>query len=68
MTDDYDFEGMSGNDYEEYVIELFKSGKATDEQWKEMGAAILDMSEGSDYSRCENIDNYILKKHGNKHK
>ena len=36
---------MNINDYKNKVVELFKSGKATDEQWAEMATAVLESSE-----------------------
>ncbi len=36
---------MNIGEYKNKVIELFKSGKATDEQWQELGKAILKVSE-----------------------
>ncbi len=36
---------MNINDYKNKVIDLFKSGKATDEQWGEMANAVLEASE-----------------------
>ena len=36
---------MNIGDYENAVIELFKSGKATEEQWKAMAGAVLNASE-----------------------
>ncbi len=36
---------MSVDEYKTRVIRLFKSGEATQEQWDEMAAAVLDASE-----------------------
>lgn len=36
---------MNIDKYKSKVIELFKSGNATEEQWDEMAAAILNSSE-----------------------
>ncbi len=39
---------MSITEYKERVIDLFQSGKATVEQWREMAQAVLDSSEDHD--------------------
>lgn len=39
---------MQIDEYERRVIELFKSGSATDEQWQEMAACVLGASEIND--------------------
>ena len=36
---------MNIGEYKNKVIDLFKSGKATDEQWRELGEAVLKVSE-----------------------
>ncbi len=36
---------MNIGEYKNMVIDLFKNGKATDEQWQELGEAILKVSE-----------------------
>lgn len=36
---------MDIGEYKNKVIDLFKSGKATDEQWQELGKAVLKVSE-----------------------
>ena len=36
---------MNIDEYKNKVIALFKSGKATEEQWQELGKAILKVSE-----------------------
>ena len=46
------------NNYTDKVIELFKSGKATDEQYKEMAFAVCEASE-NDLSSTEKIDDYL---------
>ena len=47
---------MNVKQYQQAVIELFKSGKASDECWEEMAAAVLGVSETSG---CEYIDAVI---------
>ena len=42
-------------DYQKLVIKLFKSGKATKEQWEEMSFAVFQASE-NDASDTFNID------------
>lgn len=46
---------MTGREYKNRVIELFKSGKATEEQYAEMANAVLDLSE-ADYTDTKAID------------
>ena len=36
---------MDIDEYQQRVIELFKSGKATDKQWREMACAVLNAYE-----------------------
>jgi len=36
---------MNIDEYKEKVIQLFRSGKATEEQYKDMAEAVLNMSE-----------------------
>jgi len=36
---------MSIDEYKTAVVELFKSGRASDEQWEEMAQVVLDSSE-----------------------
>lgn len=51
---------MNINDYKQAVVELFKSGKATENQWIELGEAILLISELEDsITRVQSIDNTI---------
>lgn len=50
---------MDVEEYKQKVIELFKSGKATDAQWQELATIILFTSE-NDYEATENIDEQIL--------
>lgn len=40
--------GMSIIEYKERVIDLFQSGRASVEQWREMAQAVLDSSEMND--------------------
>lgn len=47
---------MDVKQYQQSVIELFKSGNASDECWAEMAAAVLGVSETSG---CEFIDEAI---------
>ena len=51
---------MTINEYKDKVIELFKSGKATEEQYEEMAESVLYMSElqglSSIDSEIEEID------------
>ncbi len=44
---------MNVKEYQQAVIALFKSGKASDECWEEMAACVLGTSETSG---CECID------------
>ena len=51
--------------YRDEVIELFKSGKATDEQWDAMASILNDASENTDFDPDEHIspiDDTILGK------
>ena len=47
----------SSKDYENLVLDLFKSGKATEEQWEEMAGCVLNESE---CGNCPKIDKVIL--------
>jgi len=49
---------MTGKEYKDKAIELFKSGKATEEQWQELGEALLYVSESCG-EKIEAIDNTI---------
>jgi hypothetical protein len=42
--------------YQQKVIELFQSGKATKEQWREMARAVLNQSEGEESNVVLEID------------
>ena len=44
---------MNVKQYQQAVIDLFKSGKASDDCWEEMAEAVLGVSETSG---CEYID------------
>lgn len=44
--------------YEQRIIDLFKSGRATEEQWKEMAGAVLNQSE--EYGSTDAIDAAIF--------
>ncbi len=46
---------MDVAEYQKAVIDLFKSGQATDAMWAEMAATVLYASENHCDS-CENID------------
>jgi len=50
---------MNIDKYKQMVIGLFRSGKATDEQWVEMSEAVLVASENSEYM-TETIDDAII--------
>lgn len=43
-------------EYKKRVIELFQSGKATIEQWREMAQAVCDKSESDECNRVLEID------------
>ena len=47
---------MNIDEYKNKVIELFKSGKATDEQWAEMADAVLTVFESNGYKKVHMID------------
>jgi hypothetical protein len=49
---------MNVDIYAQKVIELFKSGTATDKQWEEMAYSVLAMSEG-DPESTEDIDKIV---------
>lgn len=49
---------MNISKYKETAIDLFKSGKASDEQWTELGGALLFVSETSG-EIIKTIDNTI---------
>lgn len=53
---------MNRNTYKDTVKELFRSGKATEEQWNDMAEAVLYASEAQcDYRYItKNIDRDIL--------
>ena len=46
--------------YKNKVIELFKSGKATDEQWAEMADSVLYASENLDEKTTFMIDKEVV--------
>lgn len=50
---------MSISEYREAVIVLFKSGNATDDQWRQMAQAVLLLSEGECQETCA-IDSVVL--------
>lgn len=50
---------MTIDEYKNAVIELFKSGNATPEQWGEMANAVLNASEGDEKTMFM-TDKYIL--------
>ena len=51
---------MTITDYADGAVEFFKSGKATDDQWKILGKAVLDASEGESHD-TKTIDDEIEK-------
>ena len=50
---------MTISEYKAKVIELFRSGQATDKQYEEMASAILTGSE-NDYESVDAIDTTVL--------
>jgi hypothetical protein len=49
---------MDISEYKRKVIDLFKSGKATDEQWQQMAEMVLFASENDCEAVCE-IDGHV---------
>lgn len=47
-------------EYQQRVIALFQSGKATTEQWLEMARAVCDKSESDEAERVLEIDMAII--------
>jgi viroplasmin and RNaseH domain-containing protein len=47
---------MTRREYREKVISFFRSGKATKEQWKEVGDLILKISESSIEKEIKSIE------------
>lgn len=50
---------MNIMEYKDKVIDLFKSGKATEKQWNEMATAVLEISESDQAYIVMDIDNKI---------
>lgn len=51
---------MTVNEYKAKVLELFRGGIATDEEWEEMADAVLECSEGMSSYKVEVIDAHVL--------
>lgn len=51
---------MDVDEYRQKVIDLFKSGTATDSQWGEMSYAVLFASEGNSEEATPEIDKSIF--------
>ena len=47
--------------YLQRVIARFRSGEATDQEWREMAYAVLWVSEGDESATVETIDRAILR-------
>ena len=47
--------------YLQRIIDRFRSGEATAEEWREMAHAVLRMSESRDRTNVETIDRAILR-------
>ena len=52
---------MTITEYMDAVIALFKSGKATENQWREMANAVLRMSESEHGEEVGCIDDVIVR-------
>lgn len=57
-------ESMGLKAYKEYVIALFKSGQATEEQYEAMGEAVCIMSESYEGYVVAEIDRAVIKMNG----
>lgn len=51
---------MDVDEYRQKVIDLFKSGTATDSQWEEMSHAVLFLSEDNSEEATPDIDKSIF--------